>query len=70
MKRNSKLKRIEQDMGDLDEVIPRLLKKYGGSQKLVADELGVSPFTISTWLKNNNFVPVITYVKGNTLCPN
>lgn len=70
MAHTRKLGHIEQQLGDLQEVIPKLLEKHRGSQKEVAHELGVSPFTISTWLKKNNYTPVIIYIKQEPECSN
>jgi len=47
----------------LDELIPALVNAMG-SQKAAADHLGVSQATISTWLKEHNYIPKVTYIKG------
>lgn len=50
-----RLREIEESHGmPLDQLIPDLLNKLG-SQKAVADHLGVSQTTISLWLSENGY---------------
>lgn len=63
MAKPNRLPEVEQAHGQpLETLIPDLLAVFG-TQKAVADHLGVSQATISTWLRDNGFVPVVTYVK-------
>lgn len=46
---------VEQEQGQpLDVLIPTLLQEMG-SQKAVADYLGISQASISIWLKDNGY---------------
>ena len=47
----------------MDTLIPRLLQRYGGSQLMVALELGVSQAWLSRWLKANGYVEVKTWIR-------
>jgi hypothetical protein len=47
--------------GDLHAVIPKLAAEKG--QSGAAEELGVSQYTISTWLSENGYVLVKKYVR-------
>lgn len=58
-----KLEQIEQERGDLNKIIPALLREYDGMQNLVALELGVAPSTVGLWLKDNGYIRKISYVK-------
>jgi hypothetical protein len=58
-----KLREIEKSHGDLNKLIPKLLNKYG-TQKAVADELGVSQTTIALWLQANGYVRVVRFEKS------
>ena len=63
MAKPHRLREIEQERGQpLAELIPALLDRFG-TQKAVADHLGVSQATISTWLSENNYVQKVIYVK-------
>lgn len=63
MAKPHRLQEIEQEHGrPLEELIPDLLASLG-TQKAVAYQLGVSQATVSTWLRQNGYVPVVTYVK-------
>lgn len=62
---SQKLTEIEKERGALDKVIPTLLRANDGSQKRVARELGLSPATVSTWLKENGYVRKSIWVKEN-----
>jgi hypothetical protein len=57
----SKLKRLEIERGNLDEVIPSLVNRNG--QHVTAKALGVSAATINKWLKDNGYVRRQFYVK-------
>lgn len=58
-----KLKALQEARGlDLESVIPALLADLG-TQKAVAEHLGLSQATISTWLRDNGYVPKVIYVK-------
>ena len=50
----NKLRKLEQEKGDLHKVIPPAVNKLG--QKDAAEELHLSTATISTWLKDNGYV--------------
>lgn len=62
MARPYRSKEVEREHGNLEELIPELVNKLGG-QKEAAQFLGVSQWFISTWLKNNDYIPVTHYVK-------
>lgn len=50
-----KLKLIEQEYNEpLETLIPRLIQEEGAIYRAAA-RLGVAPFTLSNWLKNNRF---------------
>lgn len=59
MARRFKLKELEATKGDLHKVIPPLVNQIG--QAGAAEELGVSQFTISRWLRDNGYEMTITY---------
>ena len=66
MAKRNRIPEVEQERGvPIDQLIPDLLNRLG-SQKAVADELGLSQTTISTWLKENGYVPKTVYVKEQT----
>lgn len=60
MARN-RLKELESKYGSLEEIIPRLVNE--GGQKMAASVLNVSQSTVSVWLKENGYRPVIIYRK-------
>lgn len=62
MARPYRLVEIQEAQGDLHELIPRLVNEFG-SQRAAADYLGVSQFTISTWLRSNGYVSKTVYYK-------
>jgi len=62
MARPSKWHDIEEERGNLQTQIPKLLNEHQ-SQKTVADLLGVSPATLHVWLKDNNFVRKMQWVQ-------
>jgi hypothetical protein len=61
MAKPNKLRELEQKHGDLHKVIPHLVNEH--DQRKAAEILGVSTATISTWLKNNGYLPHIEYVR-------
>lgn len=63
MARRNRLPEVEADRGvPLEVLIPALLSQMG-TQKAVADHLGLSQATVSTWLKTNGYVPVVRWEK-------
>lgn len=70
MAKPHRLKELEEVYGDLNNVIPTLLEKHQGSQKEVANQLGVSSATISNWLNKNHYIPVTKYIKKEPQCSN
>lgn len=63
MARPNRLQEVEQEHSTpLDQLIPDLVNRLG-SQKAAADFLGVSQATISTWLRDNHYIPQTVYVK-------
>jgi predicted transcriptional regulator len=63
MPRPSSSEKLEVQYGvPVEQLIPDLLNKLG-TQKAVADHLGISQATVSTWLKDNGYVPKTVYVK-------
>lgn len=64
MARPHRLKEIEQEHGiPLEQLIPNLLNRLG-SQKAVADHLGVSQATISLWCTENGYSPRTVWEKS------
>lgn len=61
MARRFRIKELERQYGDLHQVIPPLVNQF--SQAEAAMRLGVSSATISKWLKDNNYVLKLEYVK-------
>lgn len=55
------LKTVEQEMGNLQEIIPSLVNKHG--QVGAAKELMLSPATINGWLRDNHYRKVVRYEK-------
>lgn len=56
---------IEQKQGrPLDRLIPDLLDQLG-SQKAVADHLGISQASLSRWLKENGYQAKVVWEKVN-----
>lgn len=63
MAKPNRLRELEQKQGIPPDIfIPELLEKLG-SQKAVADHLGISQTTISTWLKDNGYIAKTVYIK-------
>lgn len=63
MAKRNRIPEVEQERGvPIDQLIPDLLARLG-SQKAVADELGLSQATVSAWLKDNGYVSKVIYVK-------
>lgn len=48
-----RLREVEQEHGNLHDVIPRLADEHG--QDKAGDMLGLSGATISTWLRDNGY---------------
>lgn len=58
MAAKDRLVKVEKEQGQpVKDLIPALLDRLG-TQKAVAEQLGVSQATISTWLRANGYVPV------------
>ena len=55
------ISRIVEMTGNLHEVIPPIVNRVG--QHEAAHQLGVSPFTINRWLKQNGYVLKRQYVR-------
>ncbi len=53
---------LKQRHGELEVTIPKLLNQVG-SQKDVAENLGIAPSTLGYWLKKNNFVRKMQWVQ-------
>lgn len=62
MAKPNRLKALVEQGIDLEKEIPRLVNEMG--QDGAARQLGVSQFTISTWLKANGYQMRIVYEKG------
>lgn len=58
---NHKLGKVEQQFGNLHDVIPKLVNEKG--QHGAGQELGVSGSTINKWLRDNGYRQVVRYVK-------
>jgi hypothetical protein len=56
-----KIKDIEKEHGDLNNVIPELVNTHG--QYKAGEILGTCASTISRWLKENNYRKVIVYIR-------
>ena len=63
MSKRTRITAVEKKHGALQEVIPRLLDKHNGNQRMVADSIGLSPAFISRWLRRHNYIQVIQWVK-------
>lgn len=62
MAKSHRLQEVEKERGrPLEEIIPPLVNI--GGQRRAADELGLSQATISNWLRDNGYKPIIQYVK-------
>lgn len=57
----NKLQALEQERGNLHDVIPALVNERG--QAGAAAALGVSSATISVWLKENGYRQSVRYVQ-------
>jgi len=53
---------LEEKHGELSTAIPKYLNKTG-SQKEVAEQLGIAPSTLSWWLRQNNFVRKMQWIQ-------
>lgn len=60
-----KLREVEEKLGDLHKVIPPLVNQHGQAE--AGRQLGLSQNTISRWLKENGYRPIITYVREKQL---
>lgn len=67
MAKPHKMRELESEVPNLEAHILEVLGKHAGKQKDAADELGISEATLSQWLKANNIVRVIRYVKEEEL---
>lgn len=56
---------LEQQHGDLHEVIPRLASELG--QAKAASRLKVNQAWLSRWLRDNRYVKVTQYVKESEM---
>lgn len=63
MAKRDRLLEIERERGDLHMVIPALLNECNGLQRVAAARLGVSPATISYWLKKHGYTAVVRWEK-------
>jgi hypothetical protein len=62
MAKSHRLKEVEKERGQpLEQIIPPLVNI--GGQRHAADQLGLSQATISNWLRDNGYRPIIQYVK-------
>lgn len=61
MARKNRLKELESELGNLEEVIPPKVNRQG--QRRTAQELGVSESTINDYLKKNGWKLHMVYVK-------
>jgi hypothetical protein len=61
MAKRNELKRLEEEKGDLHNIIPILVNS--GGQKLAAFTLGISQATISDWLAQNRYIKRVQYVR-------
>ena len=62
MARSHRIQEVEKERGQpLEEIIPSLVNI--GGQRHAADALGLSQATISNWLRDNGYKPIIQYVK-------
>jgi len=56
-----RIKQLQESKGDLHQVIPPLVNKYGQSKS--AQMLGICSATINRWLKENGYRKKIVYFK-------
>lgn len=56
-----RVREVQKKYGDLHRVIPRLVNEQG--QVNTAKLLGLSPATISKWLKDNGYIRVSQYIR-------
>lgn len=61
MDKSRKMQRLQHERGDLNIVIPELLVKHNGSQKAVAQELGIAHSTVCLWLRQNGYKQRVTW---------
>lgn len=55
MARRFRLREVEQERGNLHQIIPPLVNSHG--QRGAADALNITQATISRWLKDNHYRP-------------
>lgn len=56
---------LEQQHGDLHEVIPRLASELGQSK--AANVLSVNQAWLSRWLRENDYIKVTQYIKASEM---
>lgn len=62
MAKPNRLKELEAKHGKpLEEVILPLVNELG--QKKAASKLGIAASTVCEWLKDNHYIPKVSYVK-------
>lgn len=64
MARPGKLRELEQQFGPLEKVIPAEVNRRG-SIKAAAAYLGISESTVSTWLRDNEYILKLICEKAN-----
>jgi len=64
MAKRFRLRELEQELGDLHQIIPALVNEKG--QGGAADQLGISQATISQWLSANGYIKREKWVRGAT----
>lgn len=52
---------VERAHGNLETVIPETVNRFNGNQRRAAEFLNVSSATISRWLKENGYRPVVRW---------
>lgn len=67
MAKPNRLAELEQQLGDLNKVIPPLVNRT--NQKTAGEHLGLSGATISKWLKDNRYVPRTTWTRIDEQVP-
>lgn len=61
------ISRIVEMRGNLHDVIPPMVNRMG--QQQAAQQLGVSPFTINRWLRQNGYVLKRQYIRESEAKP-
>ncbi len=62
MAKRFRLRELEQELGDLHQIIPALVNEKG--QAGAAQQLGVTQATISYWLSANGYIKREKWVRG------